>query len=93
MKKLLGVAMAGALGLAASQAQAAGELYFYNWTDYTAPKMIAKFEKETGIKVTVDTYDSNETLLAKLKSGATGCLNPGSFKRSFAISTAVNICS
>lgn len=72
MKRVLGVALAGALGLAASQAQAAGELFFYNWTDYTDPKMIEKFEKETGIKVTIDTYDSNETLLAKLKSGATG---------------------
>ncbi|MCP5080107.1 MAG: extracellular solute-binding protein [Alphaproteobacteria bacterium] len=72
MKKLLGVALAGAFSLAASQAHAAGELYFYNWTDYTAPDLITKFEKETGIKVTVDTYDSNETLLAKLKSGATG---------------------
>ncbi len=30
--------------------------------------MIAKFEKETGIKVTIDTYDTNETLLAKLKA-------------------------
>ena len=72
MRKFLGVVLAGAMGLAASQAQAAGELFFYNWTDYTAPEMIKKFEKETGIKVTVDTYDSNETLLAKLKSGATG---------------------
>ena len=69
MKKLLGAAFAGVLGLAAGQAQAAGELYFYNWTDYTSPDMIKKFETETGIKVTVDTYDSNETLLAKLKSG------------------------
>ena len=34
--------------------------------------MIAKFEKETGIKVNVDTYDTNETLLAKLKAGGTG---------------------
>lgn len=51
---------------------AAGELNFYNWVDYTPPELIAKFEKETGIKVNVDTYDSNETLLAKLKSGATG---------------------
>lgn len=51
---------------------AQGELFFYNWVDYTPPELIEKFEAETGIKVTVDTYDSNETLLAKLKSGATG---------------------
>ena len=59
--------------LAGSGAQAAGgNLYIYNWTDYTSPDVIAKFEKETGIKVTLDTYDSNETLLAKLKSGSAG---------------------
>jgi spermidine/putrescine transport system substrate-binding protein len=53
-------------------ANAAGNLYIYNWSDYTPPEIIAKFEKETGVKVTVDTYDSNETLLAKLKTGAAG---------------------
>ncbi len=53
-------------------AHASGNLYIYNWTDYTAPALIQKFEKETGIKVTVDTYDSNETLLAKLKAGGAG---------------------
>ncbi len=34
--------------------------------------MVKKFEAETGIKVTIDTYDSNETALAKLSSGASG---------------------
>ena len=29
-------------------AQAAGDLFIYTWTDYTAPAVIAKFEKETG---------------------------------------------
>ena len=53
-------------------AEAAGELFIYNWTDYTSPVLIKKFEKETGIKVSIDTYDSNETLLAKLKSGSGG---------------------
>jgi spermidine/putrescine transport system substrate-binding protein len=48
------------------------ELHLYNWTDYTAPELIKKFEKETGIKVTIDTYDSNETALAKISSGASG---------------------
>ena len=44
-------------------------LYFYNWTDYYPVELLAKFEKDTGIKVTLDNYDSNETLLAKLQSG------------------------
>lgn len=30
------------------------------------------FAKETGIDVTMDTYDSNETMLAKLSAGASG---------------------
>ena len=68
---LAGLGLAAALGTA-SAAKAEGELFIYNWTDYTAPELIEKFETETGIKVTLDTYDSNETLLAKLKSGATG---------------------
>jgi spermidine/putrescine transport system substrate-binding protein len=53
----------------AGGALAQGELFLYNWSDYTAPKVIEKFEKETGVKVTLDVFDSNETLLAKLKSG------------------------
>lgn len=57
---------------AAGSARAAGDLFVYNWTDYTSPDLLKKFEAETGIKVTLDTYDSNETLLAKLKSGAAG---------------------
>lgn len=65
-----GVALAAAM--AAGAAQAEGTLNIYNWTDYTSPEVIEKFEAETGIDVTLDTYDSNETLLAKLQAGATG---------------------
>lgn len=68
---LIAFASAGFLAQAGG-AIAEGKLFIYNWTDYTAPDLIAKFEKETGIAVTLDTYDSNETLLAKLQSGATG---------------------
>jgi spermidine/putrescine transport system substrate-binding protein len=58
--------------LATGPAWCAGKLFLYNWTDYTSPKLIDKFEKETGIDVVLDTFDSNETLLAKLKAGGTG---------------------
>ncbi len=61
-----------ALSCASGVAAAEGDLFLYNWTDYTAPDLIEKFEAETGISVTLDTYDSNETLLAKLQAGATG---------------------
>lgn len=58
--------------LTCSSALAQGELYLYNWTGYTSEEMLDKFTEETGIRVILDTYDTNETLLAKLKSG-----NPG----------------
>ena len=66
---LLFVAVLLVVAFSAGAASAAGELFLYNWSDYTAPDLIKKFENETGIKVTLDIYDSNETLLAKLKSG------------------------
>ncbi|MFC0178908.1 polyamine ABC transporter substrate-binding protein [Thorsellia kenyensis] len=47
-------------------------LKIYNWSDYIAPNTLANFEKETGIKVTYDVYDSNELLESKLMAGNTG---------------------
>ena len=47
-------------------------LNVYNWSDYIADDTIKNFEKETGIKVNYDNYDSNEVLLAKLVAGNTG---------------------
>ena len=72
MRKLLTTTVAATLSLASGLAKAEGELFIYNWTEYTPPALVEKFEAETGIKVSVDTYDSNETLLAKLQAGATG---------------------
>lgn len=59
------------LGLVA-QVHAAEQLNVVSWSGYFTPQILEKFEKETGIKVTVDSYDSNETLLAKLKQGGAG---------------------
>ncbi|WP_050929778.1 extracellular solute-binding protein [Aestuariivita boseongensis] len=50
----------------------AQELNIYNWGNYTNPKLIEKFEAETGIKVTITDYDSNDTALAKVKAGGHG---------------------
>ena len=47
-------------------------LNIYHWSDYIAKDTIANFEKETGIKVRFDTFDSNESLHAKLVAGRTG---------------------
>ena len=47
-------------------------LNIYNWPDYVPEGMIAAFEKETGIKVNYDTFETNEALQAKLVAGNTG---------------------
>ena len=53
-------------------AKAAGEVNLYNWSNYFPPDLLKRFEKETGIRANLDVYDSNESLLAKLKAGAAG---------------------
>ncbi len=58
--------------LAAGSAQAAEELHLYNWGDYINPEVLTRFTAETGIKVSLDTYGSNEEMLAKLQAGASG---------------------
>jgi putrescine transport system substrate-binding protein len=45
---------------------------FYNWSDYQDPTILDTFTKETGIKVRFDTFDSNDTLEAKLLAGSSG---------------------
>ncbi|WP_114968781.1 extracellular solute-binding protein [Rhodoferax ferrireducens] len=47
-------------------------LNIYNWPDYVPEGMIAAFEKESGIKVNYDTFETNEALHAKLVAGNTG---------------------
>ena len=49
-----------------------GELNIFIWTEYVPDSVIEKFEKETGIKVNVSTYSSNEDMLAKVKSESEG---------------------
>jgi spermidine/putrescine transport system substrate-binding protein len=44
-------------------------LFVYNWEDYVHPNTIPQFEKAFGVKVTYDTFPSNEQLLAKLQAG------------------------
>jgi spermidine/putrescine transport system substrate-binding protein len=70
MKKLLS---ATALLLATTGlSHAEGVLNLYNWGNYTSPELLAKFEAETGIKVTVTDYDSNDVALAKVEAGGAG---------------------
>jgi putrescine transport system substrate-binding protein len=44
----------------------------YNWTDYIDPAVLERFTAETGIRVRYDTFDSLETLEAKMSAGRSG---------------------
>jgi spermidine/putrescine transport system substrate-binding protein len=46
-----------------------GTLNIYTWADYVDDELTARFTEETGIRVVVDIYDSNETMLARLQAG------------------------
>ncbi|MEH4745181.1 spermidine/putrescine ABC transporter substrate-binding protein PotD [Enterobacter asburiae] len=67
MKKMLAAA-ALVLGMGAAHADDSKTLYFYNWTEYVPPGLLEQFTRETGIKVIYSTYESNETMYAKLKT-------------------------
>jgi len=47
-------------------------LHVYNWSYYTPPSVIEKFEKEYGVRVIIDEYASNEEMYTKLKTGGSG---------------------
>lgn len=49
-----------------------GELNVFVWTEYMPESVFSAFEDETGIKVNVQTYSSNEDMLAKVKSSNEG---------------------
>ena len=69
------LAVASAAMLAGAAARAGDEdkvLNIYNWSDYIADDTVKNFEKETGIHVHYDNFDSNEILHSKLVAGKTG---------------------
>ena len=63
---------AAILALSAGIAGAEGKLSLYHWFEYMPQELLDRFSEETGIEVTMDTYDSNEALLASLKGGTLG---------------------
>lgn len=48
------------------------QLNIFTWPGYISDEIRSGFEQEYGVKVIVDTYGTNEDLLAKLKAGASG---------------------
>lgn len=79
-KRLLGLLMSVALvatmltgcGGGKSAEESKGELNVFVWTEYVSDAAFQAFEKETGIKVNVSTFSSNEDMLSKVKSEAEG---------------------
>lgn len=72
-RTLAGLALlcAGATGAyAASGTEKAVNIFF--WYEYVPPSVIADFERETGIKVVYDTFESTELLTTKVLAGKTG---------------------
>ena len=57
-------------------------LHIYTWSDYISPDVLENFEKALGVKVVIDTFDSNEAMYAKLKAGGTGydIITPSSYQ-------------
>ena len=53
----------------------------YTWADYFKPELLQRFEKEQGCRIIIDTFESNESMYAKIKAGATGydLLTPSSY--------------
>ena len=72
MRKTTLTAAGIALVLAAGQVQAEGKLSIYHWFEYIPQELLDKFAAEHDVDVTMDTYDSNESMLASLKAGKLG---------------------
>ena len=75
------------LGLAIALLDCGGSqpvLHVYTWADYFKPTLVDRFENEQGCRVVFDTFDSNETMYAKIKAGASGydLLTPTSYMAS-----------
>ncbi len=70
MRRLV-LALAAALALAAPAA-AQTTLNVFNWTDYIDPYAIDRFQRETGIRIRYDVFDSLETLEGRLSAGRSG---------------------
>lgn len=65
-------ALALCLGGVAGSVQAEGKLSIYHWFEYIPQELLDKFSEEYDIEVTMDTFDSNESMLASLKAGKLG---------------------
>ncbi len=61
-----------ALLLIAAHAAQGQVVHVYNWSDYIEDSILTDFERQTGIRVIYDVFDSNDTLETKLLAGGSG---------------------
>ncbi|WP_320176173.1 extracellular solute-binding protein [Maridesulfovibrio sp.] len=71
MKKIL-LALAMVLFYCVPTYAGSGELYLYIWSEYIPDEVVENFTKETGIKVHMSNYDSNEAMYTKVKLAGEG---------------------
>src|SRR5579863_1570410 len=70
--KILSLALLAACAVFPAAGAEDKRLFIYNWTDFISRNTVPEFEKQTGIKVTYDVYDSEETMDARLLAGSSG---------------------
>jgi putrescine transport system substrate-binding protein len=68
----VGMMAIGLVLAAGAQGQPRRVVNFYNWSDYVDPAVLDDFTKKTGIAVRYDTFDTSDTLEAKLLAGQSG---------------------
>jgi spermidine/putrescine transport system substrate-binding protein len=55
----------------APAAAAPCQMNLFIWSEYMDPEIIKAFEAQNGCKVTIDLYEDNESMIAKLQGGGT----------------------
>ena len=63
------IALTLSLGVATAVWAQKNQLNLFIWSEYIDPQIIADFEQEYDCKVTIDLYEDNEAMLAKLQGG------------------------
>ena len=61
-----------AYGLSVERVALGERLNLFTWSDYLDPELVAEFERTYGVQVSIDYYDTNEAMIAKLQAGGTG---------------------
>lgn len=69
---ILSMGLVGCGSKEISKSTGAEELNLFVWTEYVPQSVLDKFTEETGIKINVTTFSSNEDMLAKIKSETPG---------------------